>query len=254
MSSTLLQSRVSILVKALPQPSKHHGETVCCAGVTEYGQLKRLYPVRFRHLSDASSFKRWDWVKFGYTKPTSDTRAESCRVMEDKIEVDGMLKRGEREKLLGSLTSPSAKHAADQGKSLALIRPQKPHFFYKKKSDIQLQRERETYRNAARQKSFLDKAIESLEPSPYEFRFKFEDQDGSHNYANGDWEAHAMFFNGRRRLGSEAAVLKWMDQTFNNDYPERGMMFCVGNMAKRPQTWQLLGVLRVDDGDQSSLL
>jgi hypothetical protein len=31
------------------------------------------------------------------------------------------------------------------------------------------------------------------------------------------------------------------------------MLFCVGNMAKRPQTWQLLGVLRVDDTGQPAL-
>ena len=31
------------------------------------------------------------------------------------------------------------------------------------------------------------------------------------------------------------------------------MLFYVGNMAKRPQTWQLLGVLRVDDTGQTSL-
>jgi hypothetical protein len=31
------------------------------------------------------------------------------------------------------------------------------------------------------------------------------------------------------------------------------MLFCVGNMAKRPHTWQLLGVLRVDDTRQDAL-
>jgi len=41
--------RVRILVKAFPQPSTKHEETVCCAGVTEDGeQLLRLYPIRYR--------------------------------------------------------------------------------------------------------------------------------------------------------------------------------------------------------------
>ncbi len=35
-----------------------------------------------------------------------------------------------------------------------------------------------------------------------------------------------------------------MDGVFNEDYPRRGMVFAIGNMTKRPQTWQLLGVLR----------
>ena len=35
MSVTLQRCRVSILVKALPQLSAAHGETVCCAGLEE---------------------------------------------------------------------------------------------------------------------------------------------------------------------------------------------------------------------------
>lgn len=40
MSETHKSSRVSILVKALPQRSANHGETVCCAGVTAHGEFK----------------------------------------------------------------------------------------------------------------------------------------------------------------------------------------------------------------------
>jgi hypothetical protein len=56
-----------------------------------------------------------------------------------------------------------------------------------------------------------------------------------------------MFYNGLKRLKSEVAVLQWMDDTFNVEYPKRGMAFAVGNQAKRPQVWQLLGVLRLDE-------
>jgi hypothetical protein len=92
MSATPQSCKVSILVKALPQPSKQYGETVCCAGVTVDGRWKRLFPIRYRHLSGGSSFARWDWVTFRYRRPTTDTRAESCHVFEDSIAINGKLR------------------------------------------------------------------------------------------------------------------------------------------------------------------
>src|SRR4051812_4574971 len=97
---TPLAARVVVLVKALPQPSKSYGETVCCAGVTAAREWKRLFPVRFRHLSGDSSFSRWDWVDFQYRRPTKDGRAESCHVFEDSLAVGGELVRKDRELLL----------------------------------------------------------------------------------------------------------------------------------------------------------
>lgn len=253
MSVTLQNCRVSILVKALPQRSATHGETVYCAGVTPNGDFKRLFPVRFRHLADDAAFKRWDWVDFRYRPPTRDHRSESCHVMEDTIRISGRMPEKDRVRLLNPLVSPSVAAAAAEGKSLALIRPKNTKFIYKAKKTDQIDAERELYREAARQGSLLDEDLAALEPSPYEFRFKFEDAMGSHDYANGDWEAHAMFFNGRRREGSDHATLEWMSGKFNDEYPRKGMLFCVGNVASRPQTWQLLGVLRVDDTAQMAL-
>lgn len=254
MSVTLQSCRASILVKALPQRSATHGETVCCAGVTPNGEFKRLFPVRFRHLSDGASFKRWDWVEFKFRPPTRDRRPESCHVMEDTISVSGQMAKRERASFLNPLVSASISDAAQKGRSLALIRPKNTRFCYKPKKAEQIEDERRAYRAAASQTSLLDEELAALEPSPFEFRFKFEDGVGPHDFANGDWEAHAMFFNARRREGSDQAALDWMSSKFNDEYPVKGMLFCVGNVASRPQTWQLLGVLRVDETAQMALL
>ncbi len=253
MSETHQNSRVSILVKALPQRSANHGETVCCAGVTAHGEFKRLFPIRFRHLGADAAFKRWDWVQFNYRRPTSDNRTESCHVWENSLSRDGQMPEKERASFLNPLVCASVKEAEAAGKSLALIRPLNTRFYYKAKKPDEIEAERRTYAEAARQDSFFDEKLKALEPSPYEFRFKFDDAAGPHDYANGDWEAHAMFFNGRQREGTDQATLDWMNKTFNEAYPRKGMLFCVGNMASRRQTWQLLGVLRVDDTGQSAL-
>ncbi len=159
----------------------------------------------------------------------------------------------DRSPFLNGLVMPSVKAAEASGRSLALIRPRDTHFYFVKKKPDEIEEERRTFAEAASQDSFFDERLKALEPSHYDFRFKFKDAAGPHDYANGDWEAHAMYFNGLRREGSEQAVLDWMTKTFNEEYPRKGMLFCIGNMAKRPQTWQLLGVLRVDDTRQPSL-
>lgn len=240
-----------MLVKALPQPSKKHGETVCCAGLTAEGEWKRLFPIRFRHLSGESAFKRWDWVEFSYSRPISDKRHESCRVHEESLRVAGTMRDREQAGFLNRHVLPSIATAQESGRSLALIRPRNPRFIHKRRSASEIEARREAFRESARQNSMFDKQLAEIEPSPFTFRFKFED-DAAHDFENADWEAHAMFWNGLRSGKTETEVLDWMHETFNVKYPKRGMLFALGNMAKRPQTWQLLGVIRADEPLQAT--
>jgi hypothetical protein len=252
MSVTQQNSRAVVLVKALPQPSKTYGETVCCAGVTADGQWKRLFPVRFRHLRGDSSFSRWDWVRFGYRPPTRDKRVESCHVYEDSIVVEHSLAPNERSRLLTPLITGSAIEAMELGRSLTLIRPRNTRFIAKRKSAADLEEEREAYKIAAQQTSIFDKELAELEPSPFDFRFQFEDASGRHDYQNGDWETHAMFWRWRDLYG-ETSALERMAGVYNDEYPKKGIVFALGNQAKRPQTWQLLGVIRLEELEQGEL-
>jgi len=247
-----MHGRVAILVKALPQPSSRYGETVCCAGITADRHWKRLYPIRFRHLSGDTAFSRWDWVNFDYRRPTRDTRRESCHVHEDTIRIDGHLSPVERPGILESMIAGSAEDAMKRGDSLALIRPRNTRFTIQRKAAGEIEAEREAYRRAAGQLSMLDRELAELEPTPFHFRFSFEDNAGRHSYRNGDWESHAMFFRERGRT-NEAHALEWMRSLFNEEYPRRGMAFAIGNQAKRPRVWQLLGVIRLDEAQQGEM-
>lgn len=244
--------RVVILVKALPQPSSRYGETVCCAGVTLDRQWKRLYPVRFRHLGGKSAFKRWDLVTYSYGRPKSDIRAESCHVHEESIHVDGELEEKARVRLLSPLIVASAEDAMSRGQSLALIRPRNTRFKWKAKSPGVIAAERAAFDRAARQIGMFDARLAAIEPTPYHFSFSFEDGSGKHTYQCGDWEAHTMFWRESQRT-SAARALQWMDDIFNVQYPRDGMVFAIGNQAKRPRTWQLLGVIRLSEERQGDL-
>ena len=102
------------------------------------------------------------------------------------------------------------------------------------------------------QQSFLDDELAVIEPSPFEFRFSFCDEDGRHHHLCGDWETTAAFWNLSRSHGEEQA-LKHLDSMYNEQYQEKGLVLALGNMARRPQTWLLLGVIRLDISVQTSL-
>jgi hypothetical protein len=142
--------------------------------------------------------------------------------------------------------------AAANGHSLALIRPRKTRFYCRRKSPSDVEAERDAFRRSANQTSLFDRELAEIEPSPVQFRFSFEDDAGPHKYECGDWETHAMYWNWKRD-GAEEDVLKRMESVFNEEYPKNGMVFAIGNLMKRPQTWQLLGVIRLNEVEQGEL-
>lgn len=165
----------------------------------------------------------------------------------------GTLSEARRYALLEPLIRPSASVAAKEGASLALIRPRNTRFRWRRKPQHVLDAEKAAYEAAGRQKSLLDAELAAFNPSPCEFAFVFEDGDAPHTWRCGDWETHATFFNWRRLYGEDEA-LRRLGALFNEEYPKKGMVFAIGNMAKRPQTWQLLGVIRLDEKGQLGLL
>ncbi|MRU14748.1 hypothetical protein FDP25_04805 [Roseovarius sp. A21] len=71
---------------------------------------------------------------------------------------------------------------------------------------------------------------------------RFTDGDGKiRNKRCSDWETSAAFFKLSRRY-DENAALEHLETTYCKDYVETGLVLALGNMAKRPQTWQLLGI------------
>lgn len=248
-----LQSRVTILVKASPQPSKSHQETVCCAGLDPNGDWKRLFPIRFRQLKDEQAFQRWSVVDFEYSRPTSDTRVESCRVHEETIKVVTQVRdRDKRSRLVSPVIVASEIEASSRGQSLAAIRPTDVEFRSRKRDAIEIDEARAAFELQARQASMFDKELDLIEPCPYEFKLSFLDGDGKRrNKLCGDWETQAAFFNLKNKYGEETAI-KHLRETYCEKYVSTGIVFALGNMASRPHTWQLLGVFSLPAQQQMS--
>jgi hypothetical protein len=85
------QKRVLIIGRASPEPSKKHIETVCTGGITELGELLRLYPIPLRYLQQEQRYKQWSWAEFEIRKSPSDKRKESYIVRQDTIRVLGQV-------------------------------------------------------------------------------------------------------------------------------------------------------------------
>lgn len=192
-------------------------------------------------------FRRWDWIEYDWRKPTNDLRPESRHVQEDTIQVHGQIKRSERASFLNPLVVGSTKDAAVNGQTLCILRPLESRFTWRPKPDSELVAERAAYSSVCRQSSLFDKKTpRPIEPCPYKFHFRFEDERGdSHRVTCDDWETAAMFFRFRRRDGEEEA-LKQMGTVFNDRYPTDGMVFAMGTHSRRPEQWLLVGVIRLD--------
>jgi len=83
------RTRVLIIGRASPEPSKKHIETVCTGGITESGELLRLYPIPLRYLEQEKRYKQWSWAEFEIQKSPSDKRKESYVVRQESIKVLG---------------------------------------------------------------------------------------------------------------------------------------------------------------------
>lgn len=238
-------------MKALPHVGDRHGETVCCAGITENGQWRRQYPVRFRHLE--TKFKRWQWIEYDWVRPRDDHRPESRRVQERTIVLGDTVPHSRRARFLDPVIVKSTDVAAEKGQTLALIRPQEVRFHFKKKTSEEIEMERTAYANAAKQMSFFDAELKALQPCPYFFKFHYQTEDGKgHTATCEDWETAAMFYRFEKKFGEDEA-LRIMKKRFNEDYPAKGMAFAMGTHSRRHNQWLLVGIIRLDHTAQMAM-
>ncbi|MFY0309742.1 hypothetical protein ACFMBG_07570 [Leisingera sp. D0M16] len=219
----------------------------------EDGTWKRLFPIRFRRLSGEKAFSRWDIVSFEYSTPRDDNRLESCRVHEESIQIVGKTKRTqEKSGLIERALLASEKEAVDRNMSLALIRPVDVSLTWQRLTEKEIEADRQKFAEQAKQLSFLEDEIAAYEPCPYRFKMRYWDEAGEHTKTCADWETSAAFFNLRRSM-PEIDVLRHLEKTYCDDYAQKGLVLALGNMKRRPQTWQLLGIFPVERPVQGDL-
>jgi hypothetical protein len=253
----LREDEAFILVKAAPRRSDTFGETVCCAGLDRQGHWVRLYPVSFRLLEDAQRFGRWDHIRYRWSRPkaSKDTRPESRRVDPNSIEIIGTLRQSDRNPLVSRCAVTSLKREFDAGRSLALLKPEIVDFWHVQRTPSEMaERDNLLERLRAQQDLFAPPSLLPMRTCPFEFKYRYRDEDGIHEGTCQDWETEQTFFARRRDQGSERNALDWMIRTFGEEYPRKGMALAMGTHRYRLSQWLINGIVRLNDEPQLNLL
>jgi hypothetical protein len=245
--------RVRILVKAFPQPSEKHEETVCCAGITEDGrQLLRLFPIRYRRLPKEHQFERFDLVEMTATK-ASDPRPESYRVDEASIQLVESGKHLTDEAkvqlwqpfIASSLKELYADNRATN-RSLGIVKPDPGSITFTVKpakdagaADLEVA---EQVRQM-QQSSFLEDPLTPLEKPEFAFEYQFTSAAHPHGpMMIHDWEVQEAYRQYKRRYGADA--LDHLQRMYGETIPARNLHLIMGTMLAHPRTFIIIGLLR----------
>lgn len=245
-----------ITVKAAPNPSARHGETVCVAGLTtDMAQPRwvRLYPINYRYLEHDKRFNKYDIVQVDAVPAENDQRVESWRPrMDTMVPVDHLRPWRPRQPYLEPVVEESmcsifqTAKADPRAPSLALVRPRRVLDFKVTPHPGWTQDEQGKIDAYVNQLDLFDPAPKAPLEAPrfrgsYRWRCWEPGCDG-HTQTILDWEFVAL----QRRLQhlDDAAAatelrLKFYDQLCG---PQRDVAFFVGNQAKRHHTFSILGV------------
>jgi hypothetical protein len=141
--------------------------------------------------------------------------------------------------ITSSLTALQEEHRTAR-RSLGIIRPDPGslRFLWK---DAE-QEDQEDTRSV--QASLFEAPLRPLKPPELTFFYRYTSGGAEHTQSIQDWEVQATFLSYQREYGSRDKALEMMAQEYGQDIPARNLHFIVGNMAKRPWQFIIIGLLR----------
>jgi hypothetical protein len=252
MSGEWLEREALVIVKAYPNPSAKHFETVCVAAVTVEEGWVRLYPVNFRSLPDDKRFRKYQLVRLRMKKHERDSRPESYRPDEESIQlldtIESQNAWRERWRWIRPTIGPSMcelmRRQKIHGASLGCIKPRlikglpiedaDPDWSDRKKAIMC-------------QIPLFDPADAKLEKIPFVFRYEYVCEDPScrgHRQSIIDWELMELYRKVRDRHPTRDEILAKVRQKFLDELcgADKDTHFFVGNHSLYPSSFMVLGV------------
>lgn len=258
------KKKICILVKAYPRPSKTYGQTVCCAGITEEGELIRVYPVPYMELQPEQRFNRYDWIEAEVWKTTNseDWRPESYKADPESIRIlkDLSSNRSSSHEIWTPLVSSTFSELKENNHSelktsLGIIKPEPGKITFKS-SDVTEQQQADLEAAAdmlKQQQLFAGESQPAKIPAPSKyFSYRFKSGSTSHDMTIHDWEVQAAYFKFKTRYGNNAE--EKLIQKYQQELPHQNLHFIMGTQLSRPHQFMIIGLLRsTADLSQGSL-
>ena len=232
-----MNEKILIIVKTYPTLSQKYAELVCTAGVTENGEWRRLYPVRFRQLYDEQKYKKYQWVEAEVEKSEADSRPESYKIVRNSLNTIGSPLptdndwRGRREIFLDKVEIYEDMKAligcAHRNElSLAAFKPTR--FLQFTHEPVEREWDAKKLANLEKEKLQLHlfkdeetvaRELKVVSKLPYKFSYQFEDSCGkTSKLMIEDWEIGALYWTclknsgGDERVALEKVREKYWDQ------------------------------------------
>jgi hypothetical protein len=251
-------AKVLILCKTYPSPSTKYSETSCVAGLTEQGELIRLFPVPFRLISDEQQFRKWQWIEMRIQKARADHRPESHHVFIDTINATSEpMQAGKkgwplRMALLDKAPRFNSYEAMEQarlstGLTLSMLKPSRITSLEIKATKEADWSNEELAKLAGMQhqdglfdEDTATKDLKLLEKLPFDFYYHCEfDVDGkieTKRIKLVDWEIGALYRNLHRQHGTSGWEEPFRDK-YEKELPSRDLLIMMGTVHRFPDQW-----------------
>lgn len=252
-TNNVISEELLILAKTYPNPSMNYCETSCVAAINEQGELRRLYPIPFRHLEKDKQFKKWQWIHTKIEK-SSDKRPEShnidtlCLSTGETVPTDGNW--SQRLRLIDHQIYPSFRKLEECRKegicSMGFVRPSNVSFTLVKRNEPDWSEKELTY--LQRQGLFDSNnqiSRKLLKKVPYEFRYSFVDETENgpetYDFMITDWEISQFFWMCQNRYGNSWE--EFFRKKMEIELPSKDLILMMGTMHRFQDQWLIIGIV-----------
>lgn len=231
------KEEIIVLVKATPEKSKRHGHAVGVTGINKEGELRRLYPLKYRYGEGLVDFRKNDLLEVTITKPEHDLRWESRKVL-DYVNLEQPLKDREIRELVLPLAT-SVERLNIEGASLGVVKPELLDLEVRVNSTET--KDRQQYFNLMG--DFLEKREKGKIPVELRCVFRCEGEEAcrGHKVIVLDWELNDTARNMMRSERDGGKIEKKIREQFFDCMKEKDLYFIMGTHF-RYGTWMVIGI------------